>query len=441
MINDSALPAAALILVAALFLTVCALLVWLAAKKRYLLLLLWPAFIYFTGPMLTVFFVDAPVLGRYVFPSNVIAETLMMFVYVVAFCLLDMAFDISDAIRRAFSSATMRNLSASPVFLILYLPTTVVAVVLQIKMLHDSGSVFSGSYVLNDIEFGLIPYWGFLSGLYEIIFLLFVVFLLGTQKGWPRFVVIALYVLTALLRVAGGTRLILIKEIAVLLIIFYMNGQIRARRLVIAAAVALALGSVVGLARSSGGNASLTALGPLYGLVMESGLNALTFNVAYAVQQGGYISHHSQLLDAIQYMLLNAAPTFLRPGISQMQLDSLSPYGQALGFGFDTYTPVGGLSGFAVLCYLTSYPLFLTVVLVGILALYFKFAPNGPFKYIVICVFSINAIHFWRDPAEIAIKLIVQDLITSLALLYFYIPRRRRPVARNFSVPMESAPR
>jgi hypothetical protein len=107
----------------------------------------------------------------------------------------------------------------------------------------------------------------------------------------------------------------------------------------------------------------------------------------------------------------------MRFWISQPQLDALSPYNAALAFGFDTTMPVGGMSGFATLCYISSYPMLMSVCLAMTIGFFFRYAPATNLKRIVILVFCINSIHFWRDPMDIAIKLVVQGVVCALVLL------------------------
>lgn len=396
----------------------------LLQRKRDVLLLLWPVLIYFCGPTMTSMFMDNHVLARYVFADSALAETLVIFAYVAMFYVLDRTLNISASIRASFSSPEVRRLAYSPVFLFIYIPVALAAVILQLRILRDFGSALAGGeYQSQAASEGLIPYWGFLSGLYEILFVFVVLFLLSEQRSMQRVIVLGLYALAALLRVAAGTRLLLIKELAIMLIMFYMQGKIRLGRLVLAGAIVVALGSLVGLLRSSG--SASTILGPLYGLVMESGLNALTFNIAYQVQSSGFVGQHANLLDSLQFITLSSIPSFLRFGVGQADLDLLSPYNQAIAYGFDSSMPVGGMSGFATLCYLFGSPLLGTLVLVVVIACLLKYTSKGPWKHIIVLVFSINAIHFWRDPVDIAVKNTVQDIVCALVLLY--VPNVRRP--------------
>ena len=273
-----------------LFLIVCLLCIRLLRRRSLLLLLVWPVLIYFWGPTITSLFANAPVLRRYVFMSSLIPETLLMFIYVAGLCCLDYFFNLSHSIRKCVSSPSVVGLARSPIFLPIYLATTALAVTLQLVILHRFGSALGGGpYVMSLVSEGYIPYWGFLAGLYEIIFLFVVLYLLSGQRSRLRFLVLGLYVFAAALRLAGGTRLILVKEIAVILIIAHAQGRIKTRKLLLTGALVVVLGSVVGLLRSSGAN-PFAFLGPIYGLVMESGLNALTLNIAYQVQHSVYMA-------------------------------------------------------------------------------------------------------------------------------------------------------
>jgi hypothetical protein len=400
-----------------LFLIVCFCCYRLMQDKKYIVLLIWPILIYFCGPILTGMFADAPVLGRYIFPEFIISETLLIFLYFITLLVADKFFGISKIIESSMSNPTMRGLSHSPVFLPIYLVTALLAMFLQLKLLNEFGSVLTGSYVQTGVDEGLIPFWGFLAGLYEIIFLLFVLFILSGDHGSKqRFIVIATYCLSTGLRVAGGTRLILVKELAFVLILFYLRGRIKQRQLIIAVAAIIFAGSAVGLLRMKDiGDEAI--FGPFFGIVMESALDSLTLNIAYHVQDTGFISQHGDILHTLMFFVLSAIPTFLRFSITQPEIDALSPYNAALQFGFDTSMPVGGMSGFATICYVCSYPAVATIILAITIGFIFRYAPAGNLKRIVILVFLLNAIHFWRDPMEIAVKQIVQDVICTLILL------------------------
>jgi hypothetical protein len=371
-------------------------------------------------------FSDWVVLKNYVFPETIIPETMLIFAYFAFFIAVDFLFDISSVIRSCFNGQAIVRLADSPMFMAVYISAAIVATILQVVMMAEYGSVFTGDYVTSG--YGLIPFWGFLAGLYEVIFLCFVLFLLSSHRHKYRLIIIGIYVVTAALRVSGGTRLILIKELAVICILLYMRGQMKRSRLVLVASIVIVLGSVVGYFRQNG-QIGENAFGPLYGVAMESGLDALTLNVAYQVQSSGYVAEHGDIFSTLEFVALSAIPSFLRVGVTQQDLDNLSPYDQAYS-EFDTSAPVGGMSGFATLCYLSSYPLLSVLTLVLILSLLIKWAPQGALKQIFVVVMSINAIHFWRDPVDIAVKNAVQDAVCALALLYIpaflYIPAAYR---------------
>lgn len=399
-----------------LFTVVCVSFYKLLQKKRYIALLLWPAIIYFCGPLFTIVFVDAPVLGRYVFPDLILSETVLMFLYFMTLVVMDWVFDISGVIRSSLSSSTMRSLSHSPAYLPIYLCTALAAIFLQGKLLNDFGSVLTGHYVQEGMVDGVIPFWGFLAGLYELIFLMVVLFVLsGDHTSRQRYLVFGIYCLTAALRVAGGTRLILVKELAFVLIVFYFRSAISKRQLIFTSTMILLAGSAIGLLRMSDAGDS-AFLGPFFGLVMESSLDALTLNIAYHVQSAGYVALHSDVVHTAMFLFLSSIPKFARFSFSPDDLDALSPYNVALQFGFDSYQPVGGMSGFATLCYICSYPATATVLLAVTLGLLFRFAPAGNFKRVLILAFLVNAIHFWRDPLDIAVKQVVMDALCAFTL-------------------------
>jgi hypothetical protein len=316
-------------------------------------------------------------------------------------------------------NATVRPLAASPLFLPVFFAVAGLAIVLQVQILRTYGTVLTGNYAywesLDNEQSG----WGFLAGLYEIVFLCFVVAMLG--GGLSRrthHVITGVYVFTALLRLAGGTRLVLVKEVALIIILLFLQGRIRPRRLLAVGVVTLLGGGVIGLARG-GGSLDGGMLGPLYGVVVESAFNALSFNIAYEVQLLGGIDPLQQLPDTVTYLLLSIVPSFLRGGITADQLMNMSPYTAGLG-GFNTISPVGGMSGFATVTYLTGSATAGVWALVLLLAALLRFTPASRMKRLVVLVFILNAIHFWRDPMDIAFKLVVQDLL--ILLLFMYVP-------------------
>jgi len=402
--------------------------------RRYLLLWLWPALLYFCGPMITSIFSDVPVLRSYVFPETVVAETLMMFAYVVFFAVIDFSLNISGVIGSCFNGTWLPKIVVSPLFLPAYFAISVLAAALQVVVMVQYGSVFSGDYVTSSNA--LIPFWGFLAGLYELIFLCFVVFLLSGNQSKLRWLMIAVYVVTAALRVAGGTRLILIKEVAVICILLYMRGKMRPSRLILVAAIILVVGSVIGFFRANG-EVDSKGFGPLYGAAMESGLDALTLNVAYKVQESGYVEEHADIPEALEFVALSAIPSFLRLGITQQDIDELSPYNQALSL-FDGSAPVGGMSGFGTLCYLSGYPLVSTLTLVLVLSLAILLSRAGAVKDVIVVVMSISAIHFWRDPVDIAVKNVTEDVVCALA--FIYVPAVFQVLkSRSFRLPRPDA--
>jgi hypothetical protein len=399
-----------------LFLVVCLLCLALLRSKRYLILFLWPILIYFCGPLITLVFADNPFLGKYVFPDAILSEVFIMFSYFGFFVLIDYFWDISSVIRSSFNGPSISRLAQSNVFLVLYVSIAALAAVLQIIMMQQFGSVFTGDYVASGYVEGQIAYWGFLSGLYELIFLCFVLYLLSGQVVRYRFLMIALYAITAALRLSGGTRLILIKELAVICILLFLRGRIKAFRLITVGMIIVIVGSVIGYFRNNG-EIGDNAFGPFYGVAMESGLDALTFNAAYQVQASGYVEKHGDVLATIEFVAFSAVPSFLRLGFNQTDLDKLSPYGEGRA-DFDSESPVGGMSGFATICYLSSYPLASTLALVFGLAVLLKVGRQGAFKDIVVLVMTLDAIHFWRDPVDIAVKDVAQDVVCALVLLY-----------------------
>lgn len=423
----------------ALFAVVCVQFVLQLRRFDYVTLITWPALIYFSGPVLTLMFVDSPVLGRYVWPEEIVASTLLMFVYVFGLGILGRQVNAGASIKKCIEGRAVRALSGSKLFLPLYLAASAAAASLQIVTLNNLGSVFSGAYVLEGVDLGLIPYWGFLAGLYEIVFLCFVIYLVGNRKdrSFGR-VCILLYVLTAALRLAGGTRLLLVKELSFMLLLLYLGGSIKPRRLLAWGFLALCLGSAVGLLRTPDQENAI--LGPLFGLIMESGLNALTLNIAYHVQQSGFISEHADGFRTFSFFLINVLPTFVRFGIDDVALKSLSPYEAALDYGLDTSAPVGGMSGFATLCYLTSHPFVVVAALLIFICVAIRHAPRNSFYEMAIMIFVVNAIHFWRDPADIAFKLLVQGILICVALRLTRGKAMRATVARPAGPGRRQAP-
>lgn len=403
----------------AMFALVLVLCGWLLVMRRYVILLLWPVVIYFCGPVLTSVFASAPALGQYIFPSDTLWETLVILIYFVGFIAVDLVFDVSAAIRTSVHAGFMRQLAASPMFTVVFVTAAITAIALQCALLAQFGTIFSGHYAYWADE-GLAPvsYWGFLAGLYEIIFLCIVLLLLSNYRGTARFLYLAVYLATALLRVIGGTRLVLVKEIAFIVLLLYLERKIKWRQLVIATTVLVLAGTVVGLMRTGGAAGGF--LGPLYGVAMESALNALSFNIAYEAYLHGGMSVVTQAGHAFVYSAVNAIPSFLRFGFDKADLSAIDPTLAALTAGVDTASPVGGMSGFATLVYVVGNPFVGVALLVPTLGMLLRWTPGSHLKHIAVLVFCLNAIHFWRDGLDISIKLVVQDVLC--VLLFLYVP-------------------
>ncbi len=391
---------------------------WLMKNRNYLVLLVWPILIYFCGPLFTEIFADTPVLSRYVFPEYTLAETLLIFMYYIVLLICDRVLGLSEIIEASVAHPRMKSLAHSPLFFPVFLLTASIAVVLQTKLLVEFGSVFTGNYVLLGVDDGSIPFWGFLAGLYEAIFLLFILFIISTDHSLrSRFFVIGLYLVTSLLRVAGGTRLILVKELAFVVILFYLQNRLKTKYLFLTVSIVVAIGSLVGILRMKEISEQAAFLGPLFGFVMESALDSLTLNIAYFVQASGYVAEHADWLQTLAFLINSAIPSFARFSLSADELAAMSPYNEALHFGFDTFSPVGGMSGFATLCYMFSYPVAAVSVLAIMISLVFRYFPAGNFKRIMVLVFLLNAVHFWRDPVDMAVKQVAQDAVLALILL------------------------
>ncbi|GAA0751525.1 hypothetical protein LRH25_14715 [Ideonella azotifigens] len=402
--------------------------------RNYVILLIWPAFIYMIGPAATLMFVDAPVLSRYVDERRIDAQTLLMLWYLVVLVLVDRALNLSAELRRAINGEQVASLSSSVIFPGLFVTSVVLASIFQIHLLNSFGTVLSGAYILNSYED--IPYWGFVAGLYEIIFLCFILVLLGKHPSRPMWTLyVGMYAFTTLLRVMGGTRLVLIKELAIMIILLYLRGSISGRKLVIVGAIVVSIGSGVGLLRSGGGGEEMNVLGPVYGLVMESALNALTLGIADSVNQSGAVGHSGSAATTASWLTLAVIPSFLRLGMSEDDMTALSPYNLALSAGFDSWAPVGGMSGFATIDYITSYPHVFLFVMVTLFAVWFRSLRDGPFKQIFGLVSMTCAIHFWRDPADISFKLLVQGMI--ICGILWLLPQRRRAPRPTLPAPVQ----
>lgn len=404
-----------------LYLGVCGVCWWLLLKKRYIIFLLWPVIIYFPGPILTSFFAEAPGIGQYVFPDATVFETVVILCYFVGMVLADGIFDLSSIIETSLFSPTVRSLTASPMFLPVYLATAGLALGLQIDILHRYGTVLTGNYAYWESLGDSSSLWGFIAGLYEMVFLCFVLVLLGGEglQRSTRWLVSGVYCLAALLRLASGTRLVLVKELAFVLILLYLQRRIRQRNLLIAMVLIIVAGSGIGLLR--GGATGGGLLGPIYGIVMESAFCALSFNVAYQVQIAGSIDTLHQIGQTVQYALITSVPSFLRTGVTPAYLDAISPYNVGFATGFDTISPVGGMSGFATLTYVSGNVMVGCCLLILMLIVLLRFTPSSRWKRLAVLVFVINSIHFWRDPLDISVKLVVQDML--IVLLFLYIPR------------------
>jgi len=402
--------------------------------RNYVILLIWPAFIYLIGPAATLMFADAPVLGRYVDEHRIDAQTLLMVWYLACLVVADKFTGLSATFRRAINGEVLARLSASPFFPWLFAGAVVAASVFQIYILATFGTIFSGVYLLENYDD--IPFWGFVAGLYEIIFLCFILALLGRRPNrWLWSLYIGMYGFTTVLRVIGGTRLVLIKELAIMIILLYLRGSISGRKLMIVGAIVVSIGSGVGLLRSGGGSEGANFLGPVYGLVMESALNALTLGIADTVNESGAVERSGSATTTAGWLTLSVVPSFLRFGISEEDMTSLSPYNLALSAGFDSWAPVGGMSGFATIDYITSYPHVFLFAMVTLFAVWFKSLRDGPFKQMFGLVSMTCAIHFWRDPADISFKLLVQGMIICYVL--WLLPQQRRVSLASLPAPAQ----
>ncbi len=396
---------------------------WLIVRRRYIILILWPVLIYFCGPTLTSLVGNVPVIGRYIFPRYALTETLVILAYFVGMIGIDLIFDISQIIRDSIHSPVIQSLSSSPLFTLVFGASITLAIMLQMKLLLHYGSILQGKYAYwEGVNTKAVSYWGFLAGLYEIVFLCVVLLLVGQHRGTLRFLFLTAYAITAVLRVAGGTRLVLVKELAFIVLLLYLSGKIPFRRLAITTVLTILAGTVIGIMRSGGTTAG--ALGPLYGIAMESTLNSLSFNIAYQTYLHGSIHVLTQVTHAIAYSVVNSVPRFLRFGISKSQMHSINPYRVGLHSGFDSISPVGGMSGFATLIYVLGNPFVGTALLVAFSGMLLRGVPDGCWKKIAVLVFSLNALHFWRDGLNISVKLIVQDMLC--ALVFLYVPAIRR---------------
>ena len=329
----------------------------LTIKKDYTCLLLWPILIYLIGPLMTSLFSNHPVLSRYVDSNRSNILTFQMFWYFELTIFFSYVFKLSNCLKVNLSGRTLFYLSSSQLFPIIFYFSILFSSILQIHLISTVGSIFTGSYVLENLEEYGISYWGFLAGLYEITFISFILLLIGqkpTKKNW--YLYIFFYVFTTFLRLLGGTRLVIVKEIIFIILLLYLKNSLSLKRLFIIVFGVLFLGTLIGLLRGGSGDPLADILGPLYGLIMESALNALTLSIADIVNQSGFVSSNGNLFYSIIFFSINMIPSFLRFGLSDTFINSFNPANMALDYGFDTIAPVGGMSGFATINYLTSYP-------------------------------------------------------------------------------------
>lgn len=392
---------------------------YLLRQKNYIVLLIWPVLIYLIGPSMSIIFEEHPTLSRYINLSRVNFLTFQMFWYVELLIIFGAVFNLSDNLRKSLSGSRLRSLSSSSLFPLVFLLCLVSASALQIHLLINVGSIFTGSYVLDNLADSPITYWGFLAGLYEIIFLCLILLLLDKKnhkKMWNIY--IGAYLIATFLRVLGGTRLVIIKETIFILIFLYLLGSIKLKQLFFWGCSAIILGTVIGLLRGGGGDPLANIFGPVYGLVMESALNALTLSISDTVSNSGFIYTNGNIFNATLFFLVNLIPSFLRFGITEKDIESINPTSLAVNFGFDTSSPVGGMSGFATINYLTSYPLTFIFFMTLIFAFFFRIINNTAFKEFLSLLIIINCIHFWRDPSEIAFKLLFQGMFIMILLYY-----------------------
>jgi hypothetical protein len=271
--------------------------------------------------------------------------------------------------------------------------------------------------------------WGFLSGLYDIGLTCLFAVILSDQKK-PSYGYAALYGGALILRILGGTRLILIKDIAVLLYVLFCRGRISLRMAGYVTVGLILFGTAVGVARGSGGASD--RFGPAASILAEAGLSALTLNIAYDYYQSNAPDKPS-LLQSSEFILESVAPTFLVNTVTDKKklVDKVNPYNAVLTFGYDTSSPVGAMSLFASLIYVVGSPWLGTLLVVFLLVVVVKVRFNRVVKSAVLFSFALNALNFWRDPFEISLKIIVQTIIVLLFIYAAAYGFRRLPRAAD----------
>lgn len=287
---------------------------------------------------------------------------------------------------------------------------------LQSALLAKTGaSIFSGSYVLGEGAFEENSTLFLLtSGFYEIYCALLAIRTLIVRDCYnKRFIIFSVVVI--LMRMFGGTRLIVMKTAIFTMLIFFLTGRISKKLALVSASVFVTLLLTVGALRGGSDDHSLAFL-----FLAEPALSSLsattvvdfyqtensTFNLLFPITFAGFLIFIGiHLLPGFIYNIIDGRLTYLGEwGYYRTAAESVYPFQHVLtGLGIDTISPVGGQSIAAlgvVLFGLYGAPL----VLSSVLSIFLVIKKIVPRRIPLLLIVGFEAPSIYRDSTEIFVK-------------------------------------
>ena len=421
----------------ALYFINCAIAFRYLVKKSFIVLIIWPVVIYSIGPLLSQPLKLHPVLSRYVFPDQLLEESEIFSIFMITIFIFEEKYNIGTNISRYVLSQDIFRIGASKSILFAFYVVGTLCAALQIVLMATYGSIFSGNYVLSattDASNGQILSWGFLAGLYELFFACTLVILIAKGEKSIISKESFFYIFVLALRLFGGTRLILLKEISVIMFLMIVQKKVRPLSVVIISLGVISIGSVIGAARSGG---EADPLGPLSSFYYETALNALTLNIADSLSHNSAAFEHYHPIDTTLNLALSIVPSFVRTAVTGSSEPATIP--MVLDSGFDSPSPVGGMSLFASAIYLFYNPWIGPTFFPTLLLFISKTKFNRRIKSYVMLSIITESMNMWRDPFEISFKIIVQTVIflyfmdTNWVLLVRSLGKKRHQTTNAFT--------
>ena len=383
--------------------------------KNFLVILVWPIGIYSIGPYISYAYLYAPWLSNYIFPENFLEETELFTVFLILIVILDKFFHLGNVLRRYVLGRHIVSVGSSKLMRVCFYISGLAAAFFQIALMTQRGSILTGNYVQSAIPSAggddQPIAWGVLGGLYEVFFACTVVLFIARRERSPFSKDAAFYSLVLLLRLLGGTRLILVKELSVLLFIMVAQKRVRVFFVGLAAVAVVVLGSLVGSARTNGGAGEF---GPLSSLVYESSFAALTLNIADNIAHDPSAYQYYRPGDVVADLVASLVPSFIRnifvPETKDRELN------MATEAGFDTASPVGAMELFSSSIYIFLNPWVAPLLYPVLLWAIIKTRYNLKIKsYLLLSIF-IESLNTWRDPFEVSLKIILQSVV-----VYYFV--------------------